>query len=78
MVLGGTPVETVNRALNLTLDTSMADTFSGLLMALSEKVLTSGDRIDLPGAVAEVISVKDRRSKQIRVTIIDSNQVTKP
>ncbi len=69
IVLGGAPVNTVNQALNLDLDASVADTFSGLLMALSGKVLSIGDRIDLSGAEAEVLEVGDRRAKQIRVTI---------
>jgi len=69
IVLGGTPVDTVNNALNLDLDASVADTFSGLLMVLSGKVLALGDRIDLPGAQAEIVEVGDRRAKQIRVTI---------
>ncbi len=72
IILGGTPVDTVNQALNLDLDSNLADTFSGLLMALSSKVLTSGDRIDLAGAQAEVLEVEDRRAKQIRVTIADA------
>lgn len=70
IILGGTPVETVNRALNLGLDLSLADTFSGLLMMSSGKVLSSGDRIDLKGATAEVLDVENRRAKSIRVTIV--------
>lgn len=72
VVLGGTPVQTVNQALNLDLDSSLADTFSGLLMVFSGKVLSSGDRIDITGAQAEVLEVEGRRAKQIRVTIADS------
>jgi CBS domain containing-hemolysin-like protein len=69
IVLGSTPVETVNRALNLSLDVQFADTFSGYLMSSSEKVLVSGDSIMLPGAVAEVQEVEGRRAKKIRVII---------
>jgi CBS domain containing-hemolysin-like protein len=72
IVLGSTPVETVNRALNFELDAKIADTFSGYLMLSSEKVLSSGDSIKLPGAKAEVQEVEGRRAKKIRV-IIDAS-----
>jgi CBS domain containing-hemolysin-like protein len=65
IVLGSTPPETVNQALNLSLDTDKADTLSGLLMMSSGKVLSMGDRIDLPGAVAEILEVEYRREKKI-------------
>jgi len=69
IVLGGTPVETVNTALKLDLDTSQADTFSGLLMASSEKIPSIGEKILLPGASAEIIEVEKRRAKSIRVIL---------
>lgn len=69
IVLGSAPIETVNRALNLFLDTKLADTFSGYLMSSSEKVLSRGDSIKLPGALAEVLEVEGRRAKKIRVII---------
>ena len=78
VVLGGAPVETINQALNLSLDSRQADTFSGLLMLLSGKVLSKGDRIDLPGATAEILEVESRRAKQIRVVINDSHQDSQP
>ena len=52
----------------------MADTFSGLLMAFSGKVLTQGDRIDLPGAAAEIMEVENNRAKLIRLTLTDADQ----
>ena len=73
IVLGNTPIETVNRALNLSLDDKLADTFSGYLMSSSEKVLAIGDSIILPGAKAEVLEVEGRRAKAIRV-IIDASK----
>ena len=74
IVLGNTPIETVNRALNLSLDDKLADTFSGYLMSSSEKVLVIGDSIILPGAKAEVQAVEGRRAKAIRVIIDVSKQ----
>jgi CBS domain containing-hemolysin-like protein len=64
----------VNRALNLSLDDKLADTFSGYLMSSSEKVLTIGDSIMLPGAKADVQEVEVRHAKTIRVIIDGSNQ----
>jgi len=72
IVLGGTPVEIVNKALKLDLDTSQADTFSGLLMATTEKVPAIGEQISLPGARAEILEVENRRTKRTRV-ILDSD-----
>ena len=75
IVLGSTPVETVNLALNLGLDVKLADTFSGYLMSSSEKVLAIGDSVKLPGAAAEVLEVEGRRAKTIRVIIDGSDRM---
>ena len=72
IVLGGTSPETVNRILNLSLEIDKADTLSGLLMMSSGQVLSVGDRIDLPGAVAEILEVEGRRAKKIRVVVDES------
>jgi CBS domain containing-hemolysin-like protein len=72
IVLGSTPLETVNQGLNLHLDIFKADTLSGLLMVSSGKMLSVGDRIDLPGAAAEILEVEDRRAKNIRVVLDES------
>jgi CBS domain containing-hemolysin-like protein len=76
IVLGNTPVETVNQALNLSLDARLADTFSGFLMSSSEKILSRGDSIKLPGAEAEVQEIEGRRAKSVRVTIHEPKQAT--
>ncbi len=69
VVLGNTPIETVNQALNLSLDAKLADTFSGFLMSSSEQVLSRGDTIKLPGAQAEVQEIDGLRAKKVRVII---------
>jgi len=68
IVLGGVHVEQVNRALDLDLDTERADTLSGYLMALHGKVPATGDRVDLLGAVAEVLEISGTRARKIRIT----------
>lgn len=71
IVLGNVHVDRVNKALNLDLDTGMADTLSGYVMAVYGQVLSKGDRVDLPGAVAEVLEVSGNRAKKIRITPLD-------
>ncbi len=43
-----------------------ADTVSGLLMDLHQKILTQGDVIELDGATAEVLEVKRDRATRVR------------
>ncbi|UCH19538.1 MAG: HlyC/CorC family transporter [Deltaproteobacteria bacterium] len=66
MVAGSTPIEIINRQLGLNLFAEGIDTISGLLMEKADKLLAVGDRIALPGAEAEVLEVKGRRTTQIR------------
>ena len=65
-VAGSTPIEIINRRLGLNLVAAGIDTISGLLMEKADKMLAVGDRINLPGAEAEVVEVKGRRTTRIR------------
>jgi CBS domain containing-hemolysin-like protein len=65
-VAGSTPIEIINRRLGLNLVAAGIDTISGLLMEKADKLLAVGDRINLPGAEAEVLEVKGQRTTQIR------------
>lgn len=69
LVAGNTSVEAINRSFGLALDPSGVDTISGLLMSISGKVPTAGDRINLPGAVAEVTEVRNRRTVRVRMKL---------
>lgn len=71
IVLGNVHVSRVNKAMNLGLDTEMADTLSGYVMAVYGQVLSEGDRVELPGAVAEVLEISGNRAKKIRITPLD-------
>jgi CBS domain containing-hemolysin-like protein len=62
----------VNRHLNLLLEADDADTLSGYLTAKAGQVLHVGDKLDLEGAVAEVIEVDGSRATKTRVTVSDS------
>ena len=72
MVRGSTPIDVVEKILNLYRGSDEVDTFSGLLMARHGEVLEAGDRIDLGGAVAEVVEVKGTRAEAVRVTLDNS------
>lgn len=72
MVRGSTPIDVVEKILNLYRGSDEVDTFSGLLMARHGEVLEVGDRIDLGGAVAEVVEVKGTRAEKVRVTLDNS------
>ena len=68
---GGAPLELVNRELKLEFDDEGVDTFAGFLMTKTGEILTAGERIELRGAVAEVMEMKGSRATRIRVTLKD-------
>jgi CBS domain containing-hemolysin-like protein len=78
IVLGNVHVERVNQAMRLSLDAGIADTISGYVMATCSKILSKGDRVELPGAVAEVLEVSGNRAKKIRITPSDPARTTGP
>jgi CBS domain containing-hemolysin-like protein len=71
IVLGNVHVDRVNLAMTLKLDTGLADTLSGYVMAVSGQILSKGDRVELPGAVAEVLEISGNRAKKIRITPLE-------
>ncbi|MCS7470921.1 hemolysin family protein [Stieleria sp. ICT_E10.1] len=67
VVNGTTPIEEVRRRLAIPLNESdEADTISGMLMDFQQKILAQGDRIELDGAVAEVLEMKNDSATKIR------------
>ena len=69
IVPGGTAIGVVNRQLNLQLASVDAETLSGLLMERTGQVLKVGDRIELDGAMAEVLETSGSRASSIRVEV---------
>jgi CBS domain containing-hemolysin-like protein len=69
LVAGTAPLDMVEDRLGLALDAEEADTLSGALVALSGRILQSGDRIELPGATAEVLDVKGSRAERVRIIL---------
>jgi CBS domain containing-hemolysin-like protein len=69
LVQGLTGIDHVNRELGLALSSEEADTLSGLLMAEAGRLLRAGDRIELEGAVAEVVEVRGARAETVRLCL---------
>ena len=69
IVPGGTGIAAVNRQLKLQLDSIEAETLSGLLTERTGQVPSVGDRIELDGAVAEVLDISGSRASRIRVVL---------
>jgi CBS domain containing-hemolysin-like protein len=73
VVQGTALLEEVNKALGLELASENVDTMAGLVTERIGRIVTQGDRVDLDGATAEVMEVKNARATRIRVTLSDSN-----
>ena len=69
VVSGSLPLEVIRQRFGLDLVEEDIDTLSGLLVSRMDRLLTPGDRVELPGAVAEVLDVKARRARLIRLTL---------
>jgi CBS domain containing-hemolysin-like protein len=69
VVSGGATLDTLNRRFGLAWEAAGMDTISGLLMTRADRLLRAGDRIDLPGALAEVLTVEGQRATRIRLTL---------
>lgn len=72
IVQGSTPIDVVEKILNIYRGDDDVDTFSGLLMSRQGQILEAGDRIDLTNAVAEVLETKNSRAERVRVTLNES------
>ena len=72
IVQGSTPIDVVEKILNIYRGEDDVDTFSGLLMLRHGEILEAGDRIELTGAVAEVLETKNSRAERVRVTLNSS------
>ncbi len=69
IVPGGTGIAAVNRQLKLQLHSIEAETLSGLLTEKTGQVPNVGDRIELDGAVAEVLDISGSRASSVRVVL---------
>jgi len=65
---GRETLDHVNEMLELELVEQDVDTLGGLVAARLEKVPARGDRLDVDGAVIEVVAAARRRAKRVKVT----------
>ena len=73
IINGTTGVEEVRRRLSLPLEESEdADTISGLLMDVKQKILVQGDKLQVEGATAEVLEMKNDSATKLKFKITES------
>jgi CBS domain containing-hemolysin-like protein len=73
IVHGGTGIGIVNKQLNLHLNSIEAETLSGLLTEKTGEVLDVGDRIELDGAIAEVLEITGSRASSVRLELTEDS-----
>lgn len=71
IVQGSTPIDVVEKILNIYREGDDVDTFSGLLTARNGEVLEAGDQIPLGRGHAEVLEVRNSRAERVRVVLED-------
>ncbi|TWU24225.1 Hemolysin C [Novipirellula galeiformis] len=70
IINGSTGIEEVRRRLSLPLEESQeADTISGLLMDVKQKILVQGDKLQVDGAMVEVLEMKHDSATKLKFTI---------
>ncbi len=65
---GRETLDNVNEMLSLELTDEDVDTLGGLVAARLEKVPARGDRLEVDGAIIEVVAAAGRRAKRVKVT----------
>jgi CBS domain containing-hemolysin-like protein len=73
-ISGNTSITAINQRLGLKLEAHDVDTIAGLMMARTDKLLVPGDRLELSGAIAEVLEVRGPRAIRIRLTLSELPQ----
>lgn len=73
IVLGSTPIDVVEKILNIYRHDDDVDTFSGLLMARHGEILEAGDHVPLGRGHAEVLEVRSSRAERVRVILDDED-----
>lgn len=80
LIDGSTPVEDVEKQLEVTFQETEQDTMSGLIMHHAQRIVQQGDVVpltfdDYPVAEAKIIEVSDDRPTRMRVTKIESESI---
>ncbi len=69
IALGGMSLEKLKNQLGLQIGFAEVNTLSGLLGAELGRFPEVGDRVELPGAVAEVLEAEGNRARKVRLTL---------
>ena len=69
MISGNTSIDAINQRFGLDYEAHDVDTIAGLMLARTDQLLAPGDRVELPGAIAEVLEVRGPRAIRIRLTL---------
>ncbi len=69
IISGNTTIDLIKQRFELKLEAHDVDTIAGFMMERTDKMLAPGDRVELPGAIAEVLEVKGSRAIRIRLTL---------
>jgi CBS domain containing-hemolysin-like protein len=69
LISGNTSIAAINQRFELKLESQGVDTIAGLMMTRTDQLLALGDRVELSGAIAEVLEVKGPRAIRIRLTL---------
>ena len=69
VALGTTPVEDIEKRLNVTFSAPDVDTLSGLLMHYSEDIVEEGQSVELGRVLASVLDASNGRAVRVRLTL---------
>jgi CBS domain containing-hemolysin-like protein len=78
IVRGRTPLDEACEKFHLVRPEAEIDTFAGLLLHQTQKVLSVGDRIAIGDWTAEILEVRDDRARRIRVTRPEATSTKAP
>jgi CBS domain containing-hemolysin-like protein len=68
-ISGNTSIDEINQRFGLKLEAHDVDTIAGLMMARTDQLLAPSEKVELPGATAEVLEVRGPRVIRIRLTL---------
>ena len=69
VALGTTPVEDIEKRLNVTFSAPDVDTLSGLLMHYSQDIVEEGQSVELGRILASVLDASNGRAVRVRLTL---------
>lgn len=68
-ISGNASIDAINQRFGLKLESHDVDTIAGLMMARTDRLPAQGDRVELAGAIAEVLEVRGPRTIRVRLTL---------